>query len=127
MGVKLTGITNVEGAVLIGEEVSGGGEIPNIPTILWDNGTNERSASYVYDVAVYEQLLVQDGDGAPLTEAPTFTLVSGNIPAGLTVSSEGLLSGIPSNTSEYTTVIFEVVSGQVSSFLTFNFEIYWVG
>jgi hypothetical protein len=79
-----------------------------------------RTATRVYDLLVFDVLtlaspglpegrageafrleLPRNGGRAPLT----FSLVSGNLPPGLQLSTEGIISGIPTTPGDYTFVI----------------------
>lgn len=58
--------------------------------------------AFTKNVAYSYQLSASDDSGT----APTYTLVSGTLPGGLTVSSSGLISGTPTTSTTVTGLIF---------------------
>ena len=124
MGVKLTGVSNVAGAVLFGE--AGFSEEPVELAIFWDNGDTAKSTGFMWNDEASEQLVVQDQFGNPI-DVPAFSILSGDLPEGLIMNAEGLISGVPVNQDETTTVQIEVVSGSTIAVLTLQVQIFWVG
>jgi hypothetical protein len=103
----ISGTPSVSTSVTLNLRVTdSGGNYVDRSFTLSDSGpvwfTAGSLTAFTKNVAYSYQLSASDDSGT----APTYTLVSGNLPGGLTVSSSGLISGTPTTSTTVTGLIF---------------------
>jgi len=71
----------------------------NAPEWVTNSGRLFRNSPGIYTTEFYSTNVTAEGDP---TDAPTFSVVSGSLPSGMSLSSTGQISGTPNGVSDFT-------------------------